>query len=155
MKSAGAQIGEARRSARLTQAELAHAAGTSQPAVNRYERGYAVPSEPTLRRILDACSVTRRPSDALLAHREEVLELLRRHGASEVLVFGSVARGEDDERSDIDLLVDHLDKDAYSWATPRVKESLERLLGFEVDVGEVGNMKERVLVEALKDARPL
>lgn len=42
----------------------------------------------------------------LLQHRDEVLAVAARHRATDVRVFGSVARGEDTEASDIDLLVD-------------------------------------------------
>ena len=38
--------------------------------------------------------------------REEILRLAARHGASNVRVFGSAARGEDDPESDVDFLVD-------------------------------------------------
>ncbi len=155
MKSASAEIKTARRVAGLTQAELAAASGTSQPAINRYERGAAVPSEATRARILAACKKGRCPSEVLLAHRDEVVEILRRQGATKVFVFGSVARGEDDPRSDVDLLVDHFDKGVYSWGVPRVKDDLEKLLGVKVDVGEVANMRHPVLIAALKDARPL
>jgi predicted nucleotidyltransferase len=39
-------------------------------------------------------------------HREEILRLAARHGAGNVLIFGSVARGEETPESDVDLLVD-------------------------------------------------
>lgn len=42
----------------------------------------------------------------IVNHREEILALADQHGARNVRVFGSVARGEADEASDIDLLVD-------------------------------------------------
>jgi predicted nucleotidyltransferase len=38
--------------------------------------------------------------------REEILTLAARHGASNVRVFGSVARGDADDASDVDFLVD-------------------------------------------------
>jgi hypothetical protein len=47
-----------------------------------------------------------KPSSALRNKRDEVLAIAARHGARNVRVFGSVARGEDTERSDLDLLVD-------------------------------------------------
>jgi len=40
------------------------------------------------------------------AHRRELLDVLRRHGVKNVRIFGSVARGDDHEGSDLDLLVD-------------------------------------------------
>lgn len=155
MVTVAERIRRARHSAGLSQAEVARSAGTSQPAVNRYERGKAEPSAETLERILAACSGAKRASKTLLAHRDEVIELLRRQGARTILVFGSVARGEDGAGSDVDLLVDHLDEGAYAWGVPQAKEELERLLGVPVDIGEVGNLRPRVLHEALVDARPL
>ncbi|MHB8463659.1 MAG: helix-turn-helix domain-containing protein, partial [Acidimicrobiales bacterium] len=72
--SAAQRIRALRCRAGLTQDELARRAGTSQPAINRYERGRAVPSAATLERIARACGDRRtRPTELLLAHREEVL----------------------------------------------------------------------------------
>jgi hypothetical protein len=42
----------------------------------------------------------------LKTKREEILKIAARHGARNVRVFGSAARGEADEKSDIDLLVE-------------------------------------------------
>jgi predicted nucleotidyltransferase len=47
-----------------------------------------------------------RPSEAVAQHRQALLEMAHRHGVVNHRVFGSVARGEDAEGSDIDLLVD-------------------------------------------------
>jgi predicted nucleotidyltransferase len=58
--------------------------------------------------------------------RDEILRLAALHGAANVRVFGSVARGEDREDSDIDLLV-HMEDD----------RSLLDLIGFAQDVGDV------------------
>jgi hypothetical protein len=44
-------------------------------------------------------------TDALKRHRSEVLRLAAHYGATDVRVFGSVARGEADDASDIDLIV--------------------------------------------------
>lgn len=49
-----------------------------------------------------------RPSETLSLHRTEILEVLSRYRVENPRVFGSIARGEDDEKSDIDLLVDNL-----------------------------------------------
>lgn len=48
-------IREARERADLTQAELARIAGTSQPAIARYERARSMPDLLTLRRLIEAC----------------------------------------------------------------------------------------------------
>ena len=44
--------------------------------------------------------------EAILAHREEILRIAARHGATNVRVFGSVARGTAGPESDLDLLID-------------------------------------------------
>ncbi len=54
-RPAWALVREARRRAGLTQAELADRAGTSQPAIARYERATALPDLDTLHRIAEAC----------------------------------------------------------------------------------------------------
>ena len=155
MANVADRIAAARRGAGLSQAQLAERAGTSQPAVNRYERGRSVPSPSTLGRLLEACRPGRRPREALIVHRAEVVRLLENAGASTVLVFGSVARDEDRPDSDVDLLVDHLDPENYSWGEPKVKTELERLLGFPVHLGQIDDLRPSVAQEALKDARPL
>jgi transcriptional regulator with XRE-family HTH domain len=55
MESLKAIVHDARRAAGLSQRALAQRAGTSQPAVARYERGVATPSWETLQRLLAAC----------------------------------------------------------------------------------------------------
>lgn len=86
--------------------------------------------------------------------RQEILRLAAEHGALNVRVFGSVARGEADETSDIDLLVsfqpgrsllDH----AGLWL------ALQELLGCKVDVVSEGGLKPRVRDRVLKEAVPL
>jgi uncharacterized protein len=44
--------------------------------------------------------------EVLAEKRKEILSIAKMHGARNVRVFGSVARGEADDRSDIDFLVD-------------------------------------------------
>ncbi|MGH9157869.1 MAG: helix-turn-helix domain-containing protein [Acidimicrobiales bacterium] len=50
-------IREARHRAGLTQAQLAARAGTSQPAIARYERARTMPDIATLHRIVEACGL--------------------------------------------------------------------------------------------------
>ena len=44
---------------------------------------------------------------SLKQKREEILSIAVKHGAYNVRIFGSVARGEADEKSDIDFLIDY------------------------------------------------
>jgi uncharacterized protein len=93
------------------------------------------------------------PSMAELAGmRAEILAAAARHGASNVRVFGSVARGEADAASDVDFLVDfEPGRSLLDLASLLVE--LEDLLGHPVDVvtepGLKGRIRQRVLTEAV------
>ena len=82
--------------------------------------------------------------------RDEVLALARQYGVSNVRVFGSVARGEAEPDSNVDLLVDSLEN--ASWGGGRLVMELQDLLGRRVDlVGEKDLhhlIRQRVLEEA-------
>jgi predicted nucleotidyltransferase len=61
--------------------------------------------------------------EELVANREEVLRVAAKHGAGNVAVFGSVARGEASAASDIDLLVDIVGETSprdISKVTPKI-----------------------------------
>jgi len=89
---------------------------------------------------------------ALQKKREAILDLCARHGATKVRVFGSVARGEAQEGSDLDLLV-VFEEGRTLLDHARLKLALEGLLGVPVDVvserGLVPRLRERVLREAV------
>lgn len=66
-------------------------------------------------------------------HRERILEIASRHGASRLRVFGSVSRGSETASSDVDLLV-HLDDKRTLLDQIALAHALEDLLGCKVDV---------------------
>ena len=66
-------------------------------------------------------------------HRLEILRIARSHGARRVRVFGSFARGEEREDSDLDVLVD-LEPGRDLLDIVAIKQDLEALLGRKVDV---------------------
>ena len=77
--------------------------------------------------------------DFVRAHREEILRLAAAHRASNVRIFGSVARGEANVSSDVDFLVD-IDSTGiggfeYFGLLEDLRRDLESLLGHPVDVG--------------------
>jgi predicted nucleotidyltransferase/predicted transcriptional regulator of viral defense system len=87
-------------------------------------------------------------------HRGELLEVLRRHGVTNPEIFGSSARGDDREDSDVDLLVD------FAPGTDiidiiGIKRELEDVLGVPVDLVPRNGLKERVRSRAEKDLLPL
>lgn len=83
--------------------------------------------------------------------REKILEIAAKHGAFNVRVFGSVARGEDTPESDIDFLIDYDLERISSWFPAGLKIDLEELLGCEVDVVTEKGLKPRVRENVIKD----
>ncbi len=72
--------------------------------------------------------------------REEILDLAAQHGASNVRIFGSVARGEESEDSDIDFLVD-MDEDRSLLDRIGLIQYLGDILGRKVDVATVKGLR--------------
>ncbi len=168
MDTPGALLREARRRSGLSQSELATRAGVTQSVVSEYEAGKRQPSVPTLARLVAATGyeltlgleqsgpVVRGLPDTPLGrrlrqHRRALLEVAQRAGASNLRVFGSVARGEDGPDSDVDLLVD-LPENTSLFALLALEGALERILKVNVDLAPVSSLKPRVRDEALADA---
>lgn len=88
----------------------------------------------------------------LQEYREQILDLARRHGARNVRVFGSLARGEGGESSDLDLLVT-LGEGRSLLDLVGLKQDLEDLVHRPVDVvperALSPYLRERVLSEAV------
>lgn len=89
--------------------------------------------------------------DRLRERRSEIESIARPHGASRVRVFGSVARGDASERSDLDLLVD-LDEDRNLFDLGALLMDLRDLLRCEVDIATERNLRPRVAERVLADA---
>src|SRR5713226_8715439 len=91
-------------------------------------------------------------AELLQTKREDILRTAAKYGAYNVRVFGSVARGEADEKSDIDLLVD-MERGRSLLDLAGLLIELEDLLGCKVDaITEKGLrdcIRERVLKEAV------
>ena len=90
----------------------------------------------------------------LLEKREAILEIARRHGAHDVRIFGSVARGDTTEASDVDLVV-RFDPDRSLFDHGGLIMDLRDLLGVKVDVISEGGMRERFREHVMKEAIPL
>ena len=88
------------------------------------------------------------------AHREELLSALAELGASNVRVFGSVARGDESPTSDVDLLVD-LTETVGLFDLGRMRSAAERILDAPVDIVPAGDLKDDVAADALRDAIPV
>lgn len=164
---ASALIKRARHRAGLTQAQLAHAAGTSQPTLAAYEAGAKSPSVRTLDRIVRAAGgsldvkLRRAP-----AARGELLAELRSHSDAiqraahnrrirNIRVFGSAARGDETTSSDVDLLVD-FDISRHG-VLPLVgfARDVADIIGREVDATTSELLRDEIRARALLEAVPL
>jgi hypothetical protein len=92
--------------------------------------------------------------ELLKEKRDEILRIASKHGARNVRVFGSVARGEADEGSDVDLLVElepgrSLMDHAALWL------ELQEALGRRVDVVSDRGIKPRIRERVLREAVPI
>jgi len=83
--------------------------------------------------------------------REEVLALAARYGASNVRIFGSVARGTADTDSDIDFLVD-MEKGRSLLDLGGLLMELQKLFGRDVDVITVAGLRSRIRARVLDRA---
>lgn len=87
-------------------------------------------------------------------HREEILAICAKHGAGNVRVFGSRARGDFRPDSDLDLLVDVVGPTTPWWPGGIVAE-LEDLLGIAVDVATEAMLSKYISELILAEAEPL
>jgi predicted nucleotidyltransferase len=83
-----------------------------------------------------------------------ILDLARRHGARSIRVYGSVARGQATDQSDLDLLVEW-EPDRSLLDVVGLKQDLEDLLGITVDVGSERGLHWYIRDEVLREAVPL
>ena len=90
----------------------------------------------------------------LQAKREEILKIAAKHGAYNVRIFGSVARGEADKESDVDILVE-LGPDRSLLDLGGFLTDLEDLLGRRVDVVTEKGLRTRLRERVLQEAVPL
>lgn len=163
-------LASARRAAGLTQAELADKLGTTQSAIARLEGGQFAATVKTLSRLSNVLGVHFEvipqaglavrfgPSRAvtlaeLTGRRDELLQIAARHGARDVRVFGSVARGDARPDSDVDFLVVFEPGRTVLDLSALILD-LEEALGRRVDVVEVPRQS-RIAARMRREAVPL
>jgi uncharacterized protein len=74
-----------------------------------------------------------KPSEALNKNRVQIRQIVASHHASNARVFGSVAKGEDTEQSDLDILIDPTNETTL-FDIGAIRRKLKSLLGVTVDV---------------------
>ncbi len=171
VQSAGEVLRDARLRAGMSQAELARRAGVSQPVISAYEGGRREPGLEMLRKLVAASghdltiSVEQRPDRPhglpdtprgrkLRRHRRALIAMAERCDATNLRVFGSVARGEDSSSSDVDLLVD-LGPRVGLFTLIGLEMEMEELLGVDVDLIPASGLKPGLRDQVLAEAVPL
>ncbi|MCC5953143.1 MAG: helix-turn-helix domain-containing protein [Acidimicrobiia bacterium] len=169
--TSAALLRAARQDARLSQTDLAARAGVAQSVISAYESGRREPSLPTLIRLVEAtgheltidvvaasertlglpCTPLGR---RLRQRRKAIIRAAEDRRAHNVRVFGSVARGDDIESSDVDMLVD-LEKGVGLLDLIGLERELAELLGVDVDVVPADSLKPRIREQIEREAVPL
>jgi predicted nucleotidyltransferase len=93
-------------------------------------------------------------NELLQEKREDILRIAAKRGAFNVRVFGSVARGEADSESDIDLLVD-LEPGRSFFDLGGLLMDLQELLDHKVDILTERGLRARIRDRVLREAIPL
>jgi predicted nucleotidyltransferase len=86
--------------------------------------------------------------------RDEILKIAHKYGAFNVRVFGSVARGDADDQSDLDLLVD-MQPGRSLLDLGGVWSELNQLMGRKVDIVTEQGLRDRIRGQVLREARSL
>jgi uncharacterized protein len=92
--------------------------------------------------------------DLVRSKRSDILRIAARHGATRVRLFGSVARGEAGEQSDVDFLVD-MERGRSLLDRAALMLELEALLARRVDIATERGLREPVRDRILREAVPL
>jgi uncharacterized protein len=90
-------------------------------------------------------------AEVVQSKRDEILRMAAEHGAHNVRLFGSLARGEADAHSDVDLLVE-MEPGRSMLDRVRLIRELERLLGCRVDVATQRVLKPGIRENVLREA---
>ena len=165
MESEASLLRRARIAAGLSQRGLADQAESTQAMVARYESGAASPTVSTLRRLLAACgqrldlqtvaqgsALTGPVGQRVQRHRKEIRRMAREAGARNVRVFGSAARGDDRDDSDLDVLVDFPVRERGLLPLADLADQLSGLLEVPVDVAAEDALAPDVAAHALAEA---
>jgi uncharacterized protein len=86
-----------------------------------------------------------------LAEKEKIIEICKRHDISYCALFGSYARGEASEKSDVDLLVKF--SKPIGWKFYGIAEDLQELLGKKVDLATEKMLNKHIRQSVLQDLK--
>ena len=83
--------------------------------------------------------------------KTKVAPILKKHGVAKAAFFGSMARGEASEKSDVDILVEIADENMSLLDFIRLKMEIEEAIGKKVDLVEYSTIKPLIREKILKE----
>ena len=89
--------------------------------------------------------------ELLKKNRDDILQIASKHGVTHIRIFGSAARGESKEDSDIDFLIE-VNGPTTPWFPGSLVADLEKLLERRVDVVEPEAIREPLRKHILQEA---
>ena len=95
-----------------------------------------------------------KPSTALHVHRAAIRTVVERHRARNARVFGSVLHGDDQEGSDLDILIEPTSSTTL-MDVAAIQVELEKLLGVSVDVLTPNALPDKLRTAVLAEAVPI
>lgn len=95
-----------------------------------------------------------RPSEKLRQHRDAVRAIAQRRRIAAIMIFGSAAREQDREGSDLDLLVEPSETTTL-LDLGAIQSEVSELLGIRVDVVTPDSIPQQARERVLAEARPL
>jgi predicted nucleotidyltransferase len=95
-----------------------------------------------------------KPSVSLVKHRDRVREILERFGMGNPRIFGSTARGDDTDNSDLDILVE-APPGTTLYDLAQIELDLEAVLGCKVEVLTKGFLAPDIAESAEADLAPI
>jgi len=96
-----------------------------------------------------------RPSEALERHREDIRRLTASRRAANPRVFGSTARGDDVDGSDLDILVDTVPGTTTLFDLGGLFEDLKAALGVPIDLVTIRELPNAIRAKVLAEAKPV
>ena len=95
-----------------------------------------------------------KPSVALQANRAAIRSVVERHRARNARIFGSVLRGDDQEGSDLDILIDPT-PETTMFDIGAIRHELLQILGVQVDVLTPNALPESFRAKVMAEAQPI
>jgi len=90
-------------------------------------------------------------SNTLKNKRDEILTIAKKYGAKNIRIFGSMARGEENLQSDLDIIVE-MEKGSSLLDIIAIKQDIEELLGLNVDIVTEASISPYIREMVLKEA---